>query len=182
MIPIGLLAILVGSVAPAFSREEKKAEAFSPYVDSTGKISLPTGFREQWAYLGTWVVPDPKDPATGVHDVFTQPDSVIAYKKDGRFPDGAVLVKEIRNVQADQMTTGKAHYAQKMVHWFVMIKDSKGRFPDNPNWGDGWGWALFKPDDPSKNTSTSYQNDCLPCHIPAKPDDWIYVRGYPTLR
>jgi hypothetical protein len=26
-----------------------------------------------------------------------------------------------------------------------------------------------------------YKKDCLGCHIPAKADDWIYVKGYPVL-
>jgi len=62
-----------------------------------------------------------------------------------------------------------------------MVKDTKGRFKNNPIWGDGWGWALFKTDDTSKNASNDYKADCLGCHMPAKQNDWIYVEGYPTL-
>jgi hypothetical protein len=29
--------------------------------------------------------------------------------------------------------------------------------------------------------ATDYKKDCLTCHIPAKADDWIYVKGYPVL-
>ena len=39
--------------------------------------------------------------------------------------------------------------------WFVMIKDEKGRYPGNPLWGDGWGWALFKTDAPDKQIATT---------------------------
>jgi hypothetical protein len=42
------------------------------------------------------------------------------------------------------MTTGDAHWATDIKVWFVLIKDSKGRYKNNPLWGDGWGWALFK--------------------------------------
>ena len=62
-----------------------------------------------------------------------------------------------------------------------MIKDSKGRFADNPLWGDGWGWALFKPDDRNSNVAANYQTDCLGCHQPAKAKDWIYTEAYPIL-
>ena len=48
-------------------------------------------------------------------------------------------------------------------------------------WGDGWGWALFKSDSPDKPVATDYKRDCLGCHVPAKADDWIYVKGYPVL-
>ena len=63
-----------------------------------------------------------------------------------------------------------------------MIKDSKNRFEkDNPLWGEGWGWALFKPDDTSMNLTKNYKTDCLGCHIPAKNKDWIYTEAYPIL-
>jgi len=63
-----------------------------------------------------------------------------------------------------------------------MIKDQQGRFAKNANWGDGWGWALFMADDPSKNASTDYKKDCLGCHIPAKRTGWVYTEAYPTLK
>jgi hypothetical protein len=47
-----------------------------------------------------------------------------------------------------------------------MIKDEKGRYPGNPLWGDGWGWALYKSDAPDKQIATDYKKDCLGCHIP----------------
>jgi len=66
-----------------------------------------------------------------------------------------------------------------------MIKDSKGRFAGNPLWGDGWGWALFKPNIKEqgqfKNVATDYKSDCIGCHIPAKQNDWIYTEAYPSL-
>jgi hypothetical protein len=48
------------------------------------------------------------------------------------------------------MTTGDAHWASGAKVWFILIKDDKNRFPDNPLWGDGWGWALFKADAPAE--------------------------------
>lgn len=62
-----------------------------------------------------------------------------------------------------------------------MIKDAKNRFPKKKNWGNGWGWALFKTDNPAANVSTDYKTDCLSCHAPAQVTDWIYVEGYPAL-
>ncbi len=63
-----------------------------------------------------------------------------------------------------------------------MIKDTAGRFPDNPLWGEGWGWALFNMDDPPKLTTTNFRTDCLGCHIPAKATDYVFINGYPTLK
>jgi cytochrome c len=123
-----------------------------------------------------------KAPGQGFHDVFTQPESVEAYKKTGKFPDGTVLVKEIRKINAGKMTTGQAYWAGDIASWFVMIKDAQGRFKNNPNWGEGWGWALFEAKDPNKNVSANFQKDCIPCHVPAKNTGWVYIQGYPTLK
>lgn len=154
-------------------------ESFSSYVDRDGKITRPTDFKENWTFLGSWTLPDKEE-----HIVYTQPGIVQEYKRNGgEFPDGAVLIKEVRSIKSQAMTTGpKVIHAENEKLWFVMVKDAKNRFPDNPKWGDGWGWALFYADDPSKDVSTNYKVDCLSCHIPAKQTDWIYTQGYPVLK
>ena len=186
---IGLFMVAVGfSSAWAIDVEKtmkglmEAATGFSDYVSTTGEISRPENYRGSWAHLGSWVVPAEDAPGGGFHDVYTQPETVKAYRDAGTFPDGAVLVKEIRKVRSADMTTGKAMWAGEPDVWFVMVKDSEGRFPDNPNWGDGWGWALYKADNPDKNVSKDYREDCISCHVPAKETDWVYVKGYPTIR
>ena len=109
-------------------------------------------------------------------------EDVHAYRRDGKFPDGSVLVKEVTSVGSAKLTTGQSHWATDTKLWFVMIKDSKGRFPGNDLWGDGWGWALFLAKEPAHNVATDYETDCKTCHVPARKDDWIYIRGYPALR
>jgi hypothetical protein len=156
-------------------------EHFSPYVDSTGNISSPVDFRASMVHLGSWFVPE--GTASGFHDVYTEKATVDAYRKTGKFPDGATLVKELRASKAGNYSTGKGvhHATENVKQWFVMIKDSKNRFSENRLWGDGWGWALFKPGTDSKNAASDYKVDCLGCHVPAKDKDWIYTEAYPTL-
>jgi hypothetical protein len=157
-------------------------KTFSPYVSKTGDISRPTDYREKFLHLGSWAVAKKKnEPVYEMHNVYAPAEVLAAYRRDGKFPDGAALVKEITAVSADNLTTGNSSWSTDNKVWFVMIKDAKGRFPDNELWGDGWGWALFKSDEPAKNVATDYSTDCKSCHIPAKQDDWIYVRGYPVL-
>lgn len=159
-------------------------ESFSPYVDDKGKISIPTDFRS-WYFLGSWgVATDEEDKAgsKGFHNVYTQPETVSAYRETGKFPDGAVLVKELLKAKTDGMTTGEISYATETEGWFVMIKDSKGRFKGNKLWGRGWGWSLFKAKDPKNTATKNFKANCIPCHVPAKKNDWIYVRGYPALK
>lgn len=146
-------------------------DSFSPYVDAEGSIGFPDEFRTSMAHLGSWFVPS--GGASGFHDVYTERESLKYYQEHGNFPDGAVLVKELRASQSGDYTTGTGvhHSTDAIKQWFVMIKDTQNRFSGNPLWGDGWGWALFKPDQPKLNVATDYKLDCLGCHIPAKQSD-----------
>lgn len=181
---------IIGSVLTAFSLGlallhtnlvVADNSSFSPYVDKSGNISLPNDFRITMVHLGSFFVPE--GDASGFHDVYTEAKTAIHYRKHGEFPDGATLVKELRPSKAGDYTTGKnvSYATGDIKQWFVMIKDTQGRFKSNPNWGNGWGWALFKTTDTAKNASNDYKADCLGCHIPAEKTDWIYVEGYPTL-
>ena len=156
---------------------------FSPYVDADGTISMPSDFRE-WAYLGTWSIAGDEEEggAADFHVVYTQPETIEAFRRTGEFPDGAVLVKELFEADSGDLTTGRVSWAHQVTGWFIMIKDRQGRFPGNGIWGDGWGWALFQADDPATTVTEDYKAECLDCHVPAENDDWVYLRGYPVLK
>lgn len=156
-------------------------DSFSPYVDESGNISSPQDFRSTMVHLGSWFVPD--GGASGFHDVYTEKETVDVFRKTGKFPDGATLVKELRASTASDYSTGSgvSHANQNVKQWFVMIKDTDNRYSGNGLWGDGWGWALFKPGSSNKNAATDYKKDCLGCHVPAKEKDWVYTEAYPTL-
>ena len=156
-------------------------ESFSPHVDEKGNITFPEGFQTRMVHLGSWFVP--AGAASGFHDVYTEAASVEAYRRTGRFPDGATVVKVLRAARQGDYTTGNgvSHATGQIKQWFVMIKDGQGRFAGHPNWGDGWGWALFKPEAPKVNASKDYKADCLGCHVPARKQDWLYTEAYPVL-
>jgi len=161
--------------------QSEAADPFSPYVDEQGGISFPEGFRTSMAHMGSWYVPE--GGASGFHDVYTEPSTIEAYRKTGEFPDGATLVKELRASVSGDYSTGNGvnHATGGLKQWFVMVKDTENRFEDNPLWGDGWGWALFKPDARTTNAAADYKADCLGCHVPAKETDWVYTEAYPIL-
>ena len=175
-VPVIVMGLLLSRISTVAADED-----FSPYVDEEGNISFPVGFRTSMVHLGSWFVPE--GGASGFHDVYTERESVLAFRETGKFPDGATIVKELRASDAGTYTTGTnvSYATDALKQWFVMIKDTQGRFEGNPIWGDGWGWALYKPDDKRKNVATNYQVDCLACHMPAKARDWLYTEAYPTL-
>ncbi len=183
----GLFLAFRGGEAGATSKSECGPPGdFSPYVDATGCISLPTNYKTEFVHLGSWFIPGESGMTGGRepegHTVFTQKSTVEAFKRTGQFPDGAVLVKSVRAFDNATLATGNAHWAAEQKIWFVMIKDSQNRFPDNPLWDEGWGWALFEAKDPSVNVATSFRENCFSCHIPRRDKDWVYIEGYPTLK
>ena len=150
-------------------------------VDKAGNIRKPMDYRDLYQFLGTYT-PTGSNGDTEMHVTYASPGAAQYYRKNGKFADGTVLVKETFMTDHAQFTTGDARWATNTNVWFVMIKDSKHRFPNNPLWGDGWGWALFKADAPDKQVATSFKKNCLSCHVPAQSTDWLYVQGYPVLK
>lgn len=166
--------------------QQLKSQANNSYngfdlVDKTGNIRKPADFRDLYHLLGTYTV-ELVPKGEEMHVTYASPGAAEYYRKNGKFADGTVMVKEIFGTDHAQMTTGDAHWASGTKVWFVMIKDYKNRYPSSPLWGDGWGWALFKSDAPDKQVATDYKKDCLGCHIPAQSTDWVYVQGYPVLK
>jgi hypothetical protein len=150
-------------------------------VDAQGNIRKPEGYRDRYQVLGAYTAADLNND-TQMHYTYASPGAAEYYRKNGKFADGTVLVKQVFATDHAKMTTGDAHWATDTIVWFVMMKDAKGRYPGNPLWGDGWGWALYKADAPDKQVATDYKKDCLGCHVPAKSTDWTYVQGYPVLK
>jgi hypothetical protein len=177
-IGIAILSILTLGNQTAKSQDRNSFDGFK-LVDKTGNIRKPPDYRDLYQTLGTYMVLDPK--GNQMHLTYASPGAAETYRRTGKFADGTVLVKEVFGTEHAQLTTGDAHWAAETKIWFVLIKDSKGRYPGNPLWGDGWGWALFKSGAPDTQVATNYKKDCLGCHVPAKATDWIYVKGYPVL-
>jgi Cytochrome P460 len=189
----GMIVIAIAGVATlamaaiSFASDKKlplQEDGFKIAVDAQGNISLPSAdIRKDWVSLGMWsIAADDSEPgAQGIHTVYTQRESVESYRETGKFPDGAVLIKELLSTITEEMTTGTVSRASETEGWFVMVKDSQDRFPQSGLWGDGWGWAYFDADNPTETTTTDYEAECKGCHIPAEGSDWIYIAPYHVL-
>lgn len=184
---IAVTALLIGA---AVNADESLASTYSTLVDKYGNISLPDDFRRDWAFLGTWSIADEDvktsseasgHGAAGLHNVYTQRATIDHFRATGKFPDGAVIVKELLKGATASMTTGTVSRGTEVEGWFVMVKDTRGRFPGHSLWGDGWGWSLFSADQAATTVTKNYKTECIGCHIPARKDDWIYLGGYPVL-
>lgn len=156
---------------------------FAECVSATGSLKLPADYKTGWVHLGSWGVAKKEgEPVTEMHVVYTQPKTVDYYNRHGDFPDGAVLVKEVRDAKTHTLTTGFAASESSIKVWFLMIRDRKGRFAGNPNWKEGWAWGLYTAKQPAKNVSESFDKSCKSCHLPQQSDHWVYTFGYPALK
>ncbi len=170
--------------------DDSYSSTYETLVDKDGNISIPENFRSEWTFLGTWSIAA-KDVeqsseasghgAAGLHNVYTQRGVAEYFRSHGSFPDGAMLVKELLKAETASMTTGTVSRAVEVEGWFVMVKDTQGRFASNPLWGNGWGWVLFNADNRLEPVTKNFNIECVGCHIPARNDDWIYLSGYPIL-
>lgn len=150
--------------------------------DGKGNLHVPKDYQTQYRFIGSWAIAADDKGSKEIHTVYGSPGAVEGYLKTGHFQDGTVLVKEVFEAKTADMTTGTVSHAETLKGWFVMVRDSKNKaHPGNPLWGDGWGWSWFDADKPMKTTSTNYKSDCMGCHVPATPTDFIYVGGYPAL-
>jgi hypothetical protein len=180
----GLMSLVLLAVCwqPGVTAATKGQET-ETVADANGNLRVPVDYRAAYQFLGSWAVAvDQGQGSKEMHVVYASPGTIAAYRKDGGFPDGSVLVKEVFETTTGAMTTGNVSRANILKGWFVMMRDRKNSHPDNKLWGDGWGWSWFDTAMPSKTTSTNYKVDCQPCHIPARASDWIYVQGYPALK
>jgi len=187
---VTLVAGALAVFASGFAYTSQDSQAMEPggyqtIVDDKGAIVMPeVDFRKDWTALGTWAIAadEGTQGSKGFHVVYTQPETVAAYRKTGKFPDGAVLVKELFSTTTHSRPTGIVSQADGLTGTFVMVKDTKNRFPGNKLWGDGWGWAFFNTKDSKMTPTKDYKEECLGCHVPAQDTDWIYVQGYPVLK
>ncbi|MEZ5934902.1 MAG: cytochrome P460 family protein [Alphaproteobacteria bacterium] len=153
--------------------------AFDRHVDADGNIALPPDFAE-WMHVGSWAVVE-DNLAADLHNIYIPHEIVAYFQEHQEFPDGAMMVKEVRHAKGAEHTTGRAFWAEDIIVRFIMVKDTQNRFPDNPLWGEGWGWALYEGEDETTQRATDYEADCLGCHIPAEQTDYTYVYAYPIL-
>ena len=182
-----ILALLAAASVAAYAQmrtaETAGAQNTGDIVDAEGNLRVPADYRTAYQFLGSWAVAaDQGQGSKEIHVVYASPGMIAAYREDGRFQDGSVLVKEVFETTTGAMTTGNVSHAKILKGWFVMVRDSKNSHPGNKLWGDGWGWSWFDAAMPSKTTSTNYKVDCQPCHVPAQASNWIYVQGYPALK
>lgn len=161
-------------------------ETVAATAEAPALLQVPAAdYRRDWVLLGSFSVlaDKPEEGAKELHVVYTQRESVDAYRKTGAFPDGAILVKDVFAARTEALTTGTSSYANALAGRFILVKDQANKYAgSSPLWGDGWGWAFYEGAETRKTVTTDYRQDCLGCHEPVRNQDLIYIQGYPILK
>ncbi len=138
-----LLLVLACGVAVMAARAEGPGSG--EVVDATGSLRVPADYRTAYEFMGSWAVgADQGQGAKELHIVYASPGTTAAYRRDGHFPDGAVLVKEVFSAATGDMTTGTVSHADKLSGWFVMMKDSKRQISGQQTLGRRLGVVLVR--------------------------------------
>jgi Cytochrome P460 len=151
-------------------------------VDDKGNLRVPADYRTAYQMLGSWAVAKDDGPGSKeMHVVYASPGTIAAYRKDGHFPDGTVLVKEVFKTTTKDMTTGTVSSAGTLAGWFVMVKDNVGRFSGNKLWAtagvDPGSTQLV----PRRLHLPTTRRTVSPVTCWRDSRDWIYTHGYPVL-
>ncbi len=147
-----------------------------------GALEQPTGYCE-WIYVGTPLTPNDVNggnaPFPDFHSVYINPTAWQPYKRDGKFPDGTVLVKELVSVGETAASSGKGYFMGEFIGLETAVKDSK-RFPKEPG---SWAYFTFGHSYPlAKTTKAQAIASCAACHVALAADDMVFTQYYPVLR
>ena len=78
-------------------------------VDKAGNIRKPVDYRDLLQLIGAYTVLDPK--GNQMHYTYASRGAAEYYRRNGKFADGTVLVKEVDGTEHAQLTTGNANWA-----------------------------------------------------------------------
>jgi hypothetical protein len=145
----------------------------------TGELIRPENYRE-WIFLssGLGMTYGPNAPAGSplrFDNVYVNPSSYRHFLRTGTWPDGTILILEIRDSETKGSINQHGHYQASLVAIEANVKDSK-RFSKG-------GWAFF---DLGRGQRTAAKpmppgNRCEQCHSANGAVDNTFVQFYPEL-
>jgi len=90
--------VVILGIASAVRQSQLRANAAdavstgASVADRDGHLRVPDDYRTTYQILGSWAIAaDDNHGSKELHVVYASPGVIDAYRKDRRFPDGAVL-------------------------------------------------------------------------------------------
>jgi hypothetical protein len=167
------LALLLMGAAPAPAPTPGAAR-----FTADGALIPPADYRE-WVFLTSgvdmnYVAAPPMAGMSMFDNVFVDPASWRAFKATGRWPDGAVFVKEARAAATKGSINKNGQYQS------VGVMDAEAHVHDEARFKGGWGF--FALDSAAPARLIPYQASCYACHQAHGAVDTTFTQFYPTAR
>jgi cytochrome P460 len=173
--------LIVGLVAGALSYGlSAQAPADGPEF-SGDQVMRPAGYRE-WVYLtsGLGMTYGPAQPASNqpslFDNVFVSPAAYREFLRSGTWPDGTMLVLELRRADANVSINNGGRTQGDVVAIEAAVKDRQ-RYPNG-------GWAYFTfggPKGADRAAPLAQTASCYACHTKNAAVENTFVQFYPTL-
>ena len=191
---VALIVLGIGVVAAGWLDLDVKyvaAQNSTPTAvfDSQGRLKMPTDYRE-WVFVGAPLTPNGLNNGSAnfpeYHDVYIQKKNVDAYLKNGVFPEGTVIIKELTRVLnptfPDGSTTepsGRGFFNGEFNGIDCTVKNSKKFAATN-----GWGFFTFghHPEPYDGYAAEAPATQCASCHqANVAKTDMTRIQFYPML-
>jgi hypothetical protein len=174
---LGVLGILAAGLAAAHASDASTLDEAARF-EADGRMLFPEGYRE-WIFLSAGrgmsyspVADRQREPP--FDNVFVDPAAYRSFLDHGTWPDGTVLVLEIRGgTSHGSILEGGSFQTGTPLAIEVHVKDTP-RFG-----GDGWAFFGFGGDEPA--TMIPREANCYSCHEANTAVDRTFVQFYPTL-
>ena len=172
---LGLVSIVsaVGLLASAPLRSD-------PQFTADNQLLRPDGYRE-WVFLGSGLgmsySEKAYDEAPDFTNVFIKPEAYREFIRSGKFPDGTVMVLEIRKAGSLESINKRGRFQDRLVGIEASVKVAK-RFPEK------WAYFSFIGNDGKALAQAKPlpKDACWKCHNQHGAVDNVFVQFYPVLR
>ena len=153
------------------------ATAAGPVFTADGRLQPPADYRE-WIFLSSSLDMSYRSSADpDMHmfsNIFVQPEAYRAFVADGTWPEGTVLVMEMRGARnAGSINKRGRFQTTEDMGLELHVKDST-RFKDE-------GWGFFASDDGKPAPRIPVQAECYSCHRAHGAVDTTFAQFYPTM-
>ncbi len=189
---------MMASCGVADSEEKPSVSAGLPgpgvklAFNDLGQAALPKGYRHwvhtytSWEAITTTILDGTVTKTPELHSVYVEPNTYRIFMKTGKWPEGALMVKEFSTTNTDpeacagppsytcKLGTSTVIFPQERTGIGMMLKDS-ARYPKEPG---GWAYFSFGHQAPPYQTVSSARGhaQCAQCHIDnvGLKDDYVW--------
>ncbi|HEY4211811.1 MAG TPA: cytochrome P460 family protein [Steroidobacteraceae bacterium] len=175
---VAVLVLTTGAISAVLAAGEHKARGGPDYT-ADGKLQVPSDYRE-WVFLTSSLDMNygtgPGMDHSMFDNVFVPPSAYQSFLRTGKWPEGAVLLKENRVASSNGSINKSGQFqVTSTMGLEVHVKDSQ-RFA-----GTGWGFFVFPDAHSQPATVIPSSASCYSCHKDHGAVDTTFVQFYPTL-